>query len=988
MLQPLILLLVPKNYSCNAKAVCCIAFIMLTCFAHGQTPTWIKYHMGHTDGLCIDTLNDRYTGLNRDVHAETSPLLLNTYSNQGLLVQSKPVNASNGYSMIQTSDGGFLFLNPSNTFANFYDTLVKVNSNGEVQWKTLQPSSVFNVILVEDHQQNYLLVSRGGVVTKVNSSGLTVWTKTYSYFSPTGITHTASGYMIGGYSGSQIVLIKTDLNGDTILSHRHTMNGSAISFLNTPEGGFLAFLDGNWSVGYTYRIDADGELVWSKQTNNIPMTVYGNYFFARESYYKIAKMALSNGDISWTFSTNNSMILGLSAHKDGGVIAACSTHVPETETKLIRLDKDGILRMARIKGRVVKDLNNNCQQELSEGGRMSILVKAEPGPLYTYTDYFGDYEFLADTGIIYTVSPMIQQEHLLENNCQTSSTMKFTSYDQESSANDFMLKRIDCPDLKVYYPISSEVRCFKGSHKLKCINLGNVTAQNVELSLEIPSALVVKSTSVPYVLQGNKLVFQAGNIAKDAMFEVLIQDSISCDAPLDKRYPVRSIAKSSSICPIPNSTNDTTISILSIVGSFDPNDKQVFPEVVKYSDYSAGEKTLRYMIRFQNTGSSPAVNIKIIDTIPVGLNFATISDITSSHYTMWQVIDKDKTIIHFNFLSIKLPSKNLSESASQGYVSFTIDLADGLPDGTSVTNKAAIYFDYNEPVITEAAIVSINSNPTERYRANFASVLLTSPSNNTSFLNGTNIGITANVFDPDQVIAKVEFYEGNTLLATALTAPYAFEWTGASEGLHTIIAKATDNDSKTYSSQLVSFTMKPYFAEIALTSPADNAVLAYGTDVAITTTVSDPDQIITKVEFYEGNVLVGTALTAPYGFEWTSVLPGAHTIIAKAIDSEDNVYSSQLIHFTMEDKPTGILSSHNRSLVSIQPNPFTTSATISLNSADKVLFACIYDVNGKQVQELATLSDLSFGEKLQPGVYTVFIVTNNQSISKGIIKLP
>jgi hypothetical protein len=47
-----------------------------------------------------------------------------------------------------------------------------------------------------------------------------------------------------------------------------------------------------------------------------------------------------------------------------------------------------------------------------------------------------------------------------------------------------------------------------------------------------------------------------------------------------------------------------------------------------------------------------------------------------------------------------LPDSNVNEVASHGYVKFRIQQAAGVPLGTVITNQAAIYFDFNEPVIT------------------------------------------------------------------------------------------------------------------------------------------------------------------------------------------------------------------------------------------------------------------------------------------------
>ena len=53
-----------------------------------------------------------------------------------------------------------------------------------------------------------------------------------------------------------------------------------------------------------------------------------------------------------------------------------------------------------------------------------------------------------------------------------------------------------------------------------------------------------------------------------------------------------------------------------------------------------------------------------------------------------------------------------------------------------------------------------------------------------------SITLSANASQPGGSIAKVEFYDGATLLNTATTSPYQYVWTAASVGTHSVTAKA------------------------------------------------------------------------------------------------------------------------------------------------------------------------------------------------------
>ena len=94
------------------------------------------------------------------------------------------------------------------------------------------------------------------------------------------------------------------------------------------------------------------------------------------------------------------------------------------------------------------------------------------------------------------------------------------------------------------------------------------------------------------------------------------------------------------------------------------------------------------------------------------------------------------------------------------------------------------------------------------------SVSITSPKAGLSYTSfapsGTatfpDIAITANADDPNGTIEKVEFFDGNTLLATCTAKPYKATLTGVKSGTHTLKVVATDNDGET-SSASVSVTL-------------------------------------------------------------------------------------------------------------------------------------------------------------------------------------
>jgi uncharacterized repeat protein (TIGR01451 family) len=148
-------------------------------------------------------------------------------------------------------------------------------------------------------------------------------------------------------------------------------------------------------------------------------------------------------------------------------------------------------------------------------------------------------------------------------------------------------------------------------------------------------------------------------------------------------------------------------SLLQLVGnSYDPNDKVVArpDETIQFfggdTQYIAAEfqEALTYTIRFQNTGTAPAQNIYIIDTLDADLDWSTLTMIEATH-TM-QLINLGNGVIRFEFPNIWLADSTTNEPASHGHLVYRIMENASCAYGTEIENTAYIYFDWNAPIIT------------------------------------------------------------------------------------------------------------------------------------------------------------------------------------------------------------------------------------------------------------------------------------------------
>lgn len=143
-------------------------------------------------------------------------------------------------------------------------------------------------------------------------------------------------------------------------------------------------------------------------------------------------------------------------------------------------------------------------------------------------------------------------------------------------------------------------------------------------------------------------------------------------------------------------------------GSYDPNDKQAFPVGFGAEHYIKRDVDLEYMIRFQNTGTDTAFTVVIRDTLSPFLDPGTLVPGPSSHSYTFDY--RSENVIKFTFDNILLPDSNTNLAGSQGFVTFRISQRDVLPLHSEIFNQAAIYFDFNEPVLTNTTFHRIGED--------------------------------------------------------------------------------------------------------------------------------------------------------------------------------------------------------------------------------------------------------------------------------------
>ncbi len=163
---------------------------------------------------------------------------------------------------------------------------------------------------------------------------------------------------------------------------------------------------------------------------------------------------------------------------------------------------------------------------------------------------------------------------------------------------------------------------------------------------------------------------------------------------------------------------------------------------------------------------------------------------------------------------------------------------------------------------TTSAPVNISVIPPNQPPA----VSLTSPASGATFTAPATINLSADALDSDGSVAKVEFFQATTLIATVTTPPYTFAWSNVPAGSYTLSAKATDNLGAAATSPAVTVTVNE--PPITITSPVngttvnDDLVLVTGrvnapqySGISVNGVVAFTDQ---NGNFYANNVALAT----------------------------------------------------------------------------------------------------------------------------------
>lgn len=351
----------------------------------------------------------------------------------------------------------------------------------------------------------------------------------------------------------------------------------------------------------------------------------------------------------------------------------------------------------RITGTVFVDANNNNLPDAGEVKPNHLMIESsKAGVLYGLTSTRnGAYSLDVDTGN-YTVMPLLRGNPYYTA-LPAQFSQQFSGNNQVYNQNIALRAIPNVNDLTVTLTPLSIIRPGRmAQYLLTGYNVGTTTIASGSLGFKKDAALSYSGFSTPPAYQsGDSVAWNFSNLSPFDSVKVVLNLYVPVSVQMGK--PMNYITGINPVAGDSTPANNLVYYRHIVVNSLDPNCKSndmgdsIPLATVQKDGY------IYYTIQFQNTGTASAIDIFIKDTLSDKLRDSTLEIIRVSHPFTFNMKNKVAT---WNFFNINLPDSNSNEPQSHGYIQYRIKAKPTLAAGDFINNSAAIYFDFNPPVIT------------------------------------------------------------------------------------------------------------------------------------------------------------------------------------------------------------------------------------------------------------------------------------------------
>jgi len=670
------------------------------------------------------------------------------------------------HSINKTIDGGFIMAGSSNQinvcYGNYDITIVKTDSIGNLEWQKCIGGSQyeFEGSIIQLADGNYVIASRsssndGDVsgnhgndcwVVKLNTQGDIMWQKCIggsdNERACTLIATSDNGFILSGTTGSNDGDI-TGLHGSVGTEDLLVIKFDSLANIQWQKCYGGTNVEENYYSNETITLTSDGGYAFVGSTLSFDGDIIGNHGQGDAWITKID----STGNIEWAKCFGGSgddvassiqqtadlgyIITGITRSNDGDVLGNHGV----ADAWLIKLDSSGNLKWQKCSGgsltdtyRSVKETNdgglilagqtfsNDFDVSGNHGSVDAWVVKFKP--MILSFDSVGNTSCLGDDGYIgisvwggtppytYTwdTNPIQSTEDIsnLTAGVYSVTVTDSTGIIVSGSALVNGPSTFSGVDLAGHFSTSPIFRPgFQYQIFINVINQGCFPMNGTVVFVLDPLLNYINSVPPPDQISGDSLFWILSAFTFDSLhFTPVVTVLTDINAPIGD-----SVCLSLNILPFETDGDNMMTMCYPIVNSSDPNDKQVSPQGFSSHGFIANNQKMYYTVNFQNTGNADAINIYITDTLDADLNLQTLQVYSSSHPMITEIYPGN--VLRFRFDNIHLPDSTTNEPLSHGYVMYEIDQNPDLAVYTEIENTAYIYFDFNQPVITNSVLNTI-----------------------------------------------------------------------------------------------------------------------------------------------------------------------------------------------------------------------------------------------------------------------------------------
>jgi uncharacterized repeat protein (TIGR01451 family) len=250
----------------------------------------------------------------------------------------------------------------------------------------------------------------------------------------------------------------------------------------------------------------------------------------------------------------------------------------------------------------------------------------------------------------------------------------------------------------VIVPVNAPRPGFIYENKISYTNLGNQNIASGSIDFVKDANVTITSVSQAGVtMLANGFSYNFTNLAPFEVRTISVYMQVPTIPTVAAGQLLTNIATINPISGDVVPSNNTSSLSQIIVNSYDPNDKmESHGEKIMYSSFTSNDY-LTYTIRFENTGSASAINVRINDVLDSKLDETTVRTLSSSNS---YILDRVGNNLNWKFDNIMLPVSIANTATGKGYVTFQVKPKPGFSVGDIIPNTGAIYFDYNPAIIT------------------------------------------------------------------------------------------------------------------------------------------------------------------------------------------------------------------------------------------------------------------------------------------------